>query len=147
MEFNRKDLFTQHLRRMHAPSNIKKIKKTRPKWDARIRDLQSSCYVVKGRPPTKLRCCVSGCGTEFKGGNCWYDRMERIVKHLEQHAGASGGRVQQGNDSLLVGWALRQGIIERNGRVGGFRLCVAGGVSQSIIEEEDEYEYTEGDEE
>jgi hypothetical protein len=69
------------------------------------------------------------------------------VKHLEQHAGASGGRVQQGNDSLLVGWALRQGIIERNGRVGGFRLCVAGGVSQSIIEEEDEYKYMEGNEE
>jgi hypothetical protein len=52
--------------------------------------------------------------------------MEHIGKHLEKAAGASGGRVQQGNDSLLVGWALQQGIIEPNGGVGGFRLVIAG---------------------
>jgi hypothetical protein len=135
---------------MHAPSNVKKTKKTPPKWEAKIRDLQSSCYgtyVVKGHPPRKLRRCVPGCGTEFKGGNCWYDRIEHIVKHLEQPARASGGRVQQGNDSLLIGWALQQRIINPNSRVSRFRLCVASGVSQSIIEEEDEDEYMEGEEE
>lgn len=54
--------------------------------------------------------------------------MEHIGKHLEKAAGASGGsgRIQQGNDSLLVGWALSQGIIEPNSGVGGFRLVIAG---------------------
>jgi len=52
--------------------------------------------------------------------------MEHIGKHLEKAAGASGGRVQQGNDNLLVGWALQQGIVEPNGGVGGFRLVIAG---------------------
>jgi hypothetical protein len=125
-EFNRKDLFTQHLRRMHAPANVKRTKKTTPEWEERIKDLQTSCYVVKRHAPTKLRCCVPACGTEFEGANCWDDRMEHIGKHLEKAAGASGGRVQQGNDSLLVGWALQQGIIEPNGGVGGFRLVIAG---------------------
>jgi len=64
--------------------------------------------------------------------------MEHVGKHLEKAAEASSGRVQQGNDSLLVGWALQQGIIEPNCGVDGFRLCVAGGMSQGTIEEEDE---------
>jgi hypothetical protein len=69
--------------------------------------------------------------------------MEHIGKHLEKAAGANGKiGVQQGNDNLLVGWALQQGIIEPNAG-GGFRLVITGGntkaasTSTAVDDEED----------
>jgi hypothetical protein len=49
VEFNRKDLFTQHLRCMNAPSNVQGTKTLTPEWKERIKNLQSSCYVVNDR--------------------------------------------------------------------------------------------------
>lgn len=47
-EFNRKDIFTQHLRRMHVPSSVKQKKSgADAAWEERHKTLQQTCFVVK----------------------------------------------------------------------------------------------------
>jgi hypothetical protein len=114
-EFNRKDLFTQHLRRMHAPFDVKRKNKKNPDWEERLKELQVSCLRVKRSPPTRLACPMHDCDTLFEGINCWDDHMEHVGKHLEKAAVSTGvGKfsVQQEDDQLLVDWALQEHIIE-----------------------------------
>jgi hypothetical protein len=140
LEFNRKDLFTQHLRSMHAPSSITRAKKTTPDWDweEQIKELQISCLRAKTHAHLKLRCPVEDCGAEFQGEDCWDERMDHVAWHLERAAASLGVEVKQENDELLVSWALQQRIIEPNG-TGGFRLC-DGGQDKVVDEYEDEDE-------
>lgn len=125
-EFNRKDLFTQHLRRMHTPNSVKRnASKRNGEWEERVRLLQTECLVVKREAPGALGCPVRGCETWFEGRGAWDDRMEHVGKHLERGAGEGSGHVDQGDDRYLVSWALREGIVEgKPGVVGEFRLCV-----------------------
>lgn len=136
-EFNRKDLFTQHLRRMHAPFDVKRKNKKNPEWEDEVRALQASCMRVKRLPPRKLACPVQTCdGGMFEGHNCWDERMEHVGKHLEKAALASETakfEVRQEDDELLVDWALTEHIVERTAG-GGFRL---GGQSSGRAEDED----------
>ncbi len=128
-EFNRKDLFTQHLRRMHAPHSVKRMQKKNPEWEERLKDLQASCLRVKRHAPTKLACPLPSCDAVFEGSTCWDDRMEHVGKHLEkaaQSTGANRFEVKQENDELLVNWALREGVIEGVPGKGGWRLVVGG---------------------
>jgi hypothetical protein len=111
-EFNRKDLFTQHLRRMHAPFSAKRQNKKVPDWEDKLKELQISCLRTKRSPPTKLACPVSGCGQIFDTKSCWDERMEHVAKHLEKVA-QTGGVVEQERDHLLVRWAETEKIIER----------------------------------
>lgn len=125
-EFNRKDLFTQHLRRMHAPFSVKRQNKKNAEWEERLKQLQVSCLVVKRHPPTRLACPLTECGMHFEGGGCWDDRMEHVGKHLEKAATALDMDVEQGDDDLLVSWAMAERIIE--GRPGGgFKLALNNG--------------------
>ena len=122
-EFNRKDLFTQHLRRMHVPLPVKRKKAgTDAVWEETIKTLQQTCLKTKRQAPTRLACPV--CGNMFEGNGCWDDRMEHVGKHLESQAQGKCV-VRQGDDGLLVGWALREGIVERRGN-GGYRLVIGG---------------------
>lgn len=128
-EFNRKDLFTQHLRRMHAPFAVKRQNKKNAEWEEKLKELQVSCLVVKRHPPTRLACPVQDCGVVFDGSTCWDERMEHVGKHLERAATTTGMNkvvVEQGDDDLLLGWALREGIIDTK-IGGGFRLLLGGG--------------------
>lgn len=141
-EFNRKDLFTQHLRRMHAPFSVKRMQKKNPDWEEKLKELAVSCLRVKRQAPTRLLCPLQGCGMVFEGPSCWDDRMEHVGKHLEKAAASPGkGEVRQENDGLLVQWAVREGIIESRAGGNGYRLCVAG--RESRVDDED----AEGEEE
>jgi hypothetical protein len=124
-EFNRKDLFTQHLRRMHAPFAVKRQNKTKPEWEERVKELQVSSLRVKRQPPTQLACPLGDCDALFEGYTCWDDRMEHVAKHLEK-AAVSGGMdkfsVEQEDDNFLVNWALTECIIEPKAG-GGYKLC------------------------
>lgn len=128
-EFNRKDLYTQHLRRMHAPFAVKRMNKKNAEWDERVKQLQVSAVRQRRSPPLLLGCPVKGCDTRFEGLSAWDDRMEHVGKHLEKTAsgGSAGGQhaklvVEHERDELLVAWALRERIVER--RPGGeYRLC------------------------
>jgi hypothetical protein len=141
-EFNRKDLFTQHLRRMHAPFAVKRQQKKNPDWEEKLKELAVSCLRVKRQAPTRLNCPLPACGAVFEGLTCWDDRMEHVGKHLEKVAAVGkGAEIRQENDALLVQWALREGIIEAKQGGNGYRLCSGG--RESRVDDED----AEGEEE
>lgn len=120
-EFNRKDLFTQHLRRMHAPFAIKKAiakgeSKLQLEWETHVKDMQSSCLVTRRQPPQRSACPKPDCSNVFEGAGSWDDWTEHVGRHMEK---GEAGRL--GVDKLLAKWALDQGIIERK-EDGEYRL-------------------------
>ncbi|KAF5021862.1 hypothetical protein F66182_6089 [Fusarium sp. NRRL 66182] len=125
-EFNRKDLFTQHLRRMHAPFQIKRAiakgdSKLQSEWDTHVKDMQQSCLVQRRLPPQRSACPKQGCQSIFEGPSSWDEWTEHVGRHMEK---GEGGRL--GVDSLLAQWALDEGIIERKAD-GEYRLSASNG--------------------
>ncbi|KAI2781402.1 hypothetical protein F4815DRAFT_444185 [Daldinia loculata] len=113
--FNRKDLYTQHLRRMHIPATLKKNVKQRkpsPEWEARERAHQEEAKRTRCNLPTHMQCPAIGCSARFDGTNAWDDRMEHVAKHLEKAATGSEPPIEFGgeNDKTLVDWATRAEI-------------------------------------
>ncbi|KAI0885648.1 uncharacterized protein GGS22DRAFT_161508 [Annulohypoxylon maeteangense] len=126
--FNRKDLYTQHLRRMHIPPNLKKQVKQRkpaPEWELRERTHQDEAKRTRCNLPIHMRCPAFGCGARFDGPNAWDDRMEHVAKHLEKAVTGSEQPIEFGgeHDNTLIDWATRAdiAIIER-GDKGKWRL-------------------------
>jgi len=120
-EFNRKDLFTQHLRRMHAPFAIKKSlsmvdNKTLAEWESRVKEMQQSCLVQRRHPPQLSACPKSDCQSVFEGPGSWDEWTEHVGRHMEKNEGQ-----RLGVDRHLAKWALEEGIIERDER-GEYRL-------------------------
>ncbi|KAI1121917.1 hypothetical protein F5Y10DRAFT_255254 [Nemania abortiva] len=127
-EFNRKDLFTQHLRRMHAPFAIKKAlakgdSKLQVEWETHVKDMQQSCLVTRRRPPQSSACPKPDCASIFEGPTSWDEWTEHVGRHMEK-----GEADRLGVDRLLAKWALEEGIIERK-EDGEYRLCSGNGNS------------------
>ncbi|GAW16284.1 hypothetical protein ANO14919_057070 [Xylariales sp. No.14919] len=127
-EFNRKDLFTQHLRRMHAPFAIKKAlakgdSKLQVEWETHVKDMQQSCLVTRRRPPQSSACPKPDCASIFEGPTSWDEWTEHVGRHMEK-----GEADRLGVDRLLAKWALEEGIIERK-EDGEYRLCSGNGSS------------------
>lgn len=121
-EFNRKDLFTQHLRRMHAPFAIKKSiakgdSKLHNDWESHVKGMQISCLVTRREPPQHVACPRADCNKEFEGHIAWDEWTEHVGRHMEK-----GDGLQIGVDTLLAKWALKEGIIERLDN-GNYRFC------------------------
>ncbi|KAI1657372.1 hypothetical protein F4813DRAFT_87347 [Daldinia decipiens] len=121
-EFNRKDLFTQHLRRMHAPFAIKKAlakgdSKLQLDWETHVKDMQQTCLVTRRQPPQRSSCPKSDCASVFEGPTSWDEWTEHVGRHMEK---GEAGRLSV--DRLLAKWALEEGIIERRDD-GEYRLC------------------------
>ncbi|KAK4244607.1 hypothetical protein C7999DRAFT_17150 [Corynascus novoguineensis] len=121
-EFNRKDLFTQHLRRMHAPFAIKKSiskgdSKLQSEWDAHVKEMQTTCLVTRRQPPQRSACPKPDCQSVFEGPGSWDEWTEHVGRHMEK-----GEASRMGIDRLLAKWALDEGIIEDLGD-GEYRLC------------------------
>lgn len=144
-EFNRKDLFTQHLKRMHAPVGVKPGKPSQKisqrEWDDEIKKLQDSSKIMKRLPPKELRCCVDTCAGRFDGSNAWDDMMEHVAKHLEASANATldgedSEAVDMGNDELLVEWAIDVGILTRQGGNDRVRFAAEGEVREAKVKRE-----------
>jgi hypothetical protein len=137
-EFNRKDLFTQHLRRMHAPLQIKRSASTMAtkseadatlqiEWDTHVKTMQRECLVTRRLPPQKVECPKPACGSKFEGGAAWDEWTEHVGRHLEKSEAAN-----LEVDAMLVEWALKEGIVETGGTRGGYRLAAGvGGVESS----------------
>lgn len=111
-EFNRKDLFTQHLRRMHAPFAIKKAltkgdSKLQSDWENHVKEMQVSCLVTRREPPQHVSCPKPDCLKEFEGHIAWDEWTEHVGRHMEK-----GDGLKIGLDRLLAKWALEEGIIE-----------------------------------
>ncbi|KAG7116832.1 hypothetical protein HYQ44_006459 [Verticillium longisporum] len=113
--FNRKDLYTQHVRRMHVPPPIAKalrLRKPTPEWDDRLREMQTEAERRRCELPTHMQCPASGCDMVFSGANAWDERMEHVAKHLEK---ASEGREPMlsfggDGDPTLTNWAASPGV-------------------------------------
>ncbi|KAJ4423642.1 hypothetical protein N0V82_001665 [Gnomoniopsis sp. IMI 355080] len=97
--FNRKDLYTQHLRRMHTPVHVQKAAKaskkasssssstaTTAEWDEQVKDFQSSALRERCQLPTFMLCPAPRCTQSFSGADAWDQRMEHVARHLERAA-------------------------------------------------------------
>ncbi|KAF2626861.1 hypothetical protein BU25DRAFT_74001 [Macroventuria anomochaeta] len=84
-DFNRKDLFTQHLRRMHAAhgSGARHMKE-HPINEDNIQEHQTRCYLQLRCAPQQSICPFSGCDRDFIGPTSWEERMEHVGRHLEK---------------------------------------------------------------
>ncbi|KAI9657200.1 MAG: hypothetical protein M1829_006946 [Trizodia sp. TS-e1964] len=110
-DFNRKDLFTQHLRRMHLPKS--QTPAQTQKWEEQLPSLHDRCFVTTRQPPQASRCIVDGCSASFSGPNSWEERMEHVGRHYELACMAEEalGTANGIGDQDLLAWAVAEGVI------------------------------------
>ncbi|KAJ5765982.1 uncharacterized protein N7511_003598 [Penicillium nucicola] len=111
-DFNRKDLFTQHQRRMHAP--WRQTDRRRAPTDAEhgafesgLEQVQNRCWHRVRQPPPHSRCGF--CGECFSGINSWDARMEHVGRHFERQDPAFSE--EEAEDMALREWGLTEGIL------------------------------------
>ncbi|OOF91559.1 hypothetical protein ASPCADRAFT_210921 [Aspergillus carbonarius ITEM 5010] len=110
-DFNRKDLFTQHQRRMHAPwvgRNRKhpENEKERDEFEQSLEAVRARCWHEQRKPPSESRCGF--CGQHFTGARSWNERMEHVGRHYEK-----GDAQYEAEDTLLRQWALEEDLIRQ----------------------------------
>ena len=119
-DFNRKDLFTQHYRRMHTPWGSGKLPDTKAQQDFEnsLKRVQEQCWNDERAPPQKTTCGF--CRQIFVGNSAWDERMEHVGKHYEAIAKGTfkAEDMQEEEDEHLRQWALQEGIIEDHGQSG-----------------------------
>ncbi|KAF4457977.1 c2h2 finger [Fusarium albosuccineum] len=127
--FRRKDLFTQHIRRMHAPEAVakagKKDKNLPADWVAKEKAMQTAAARQRCELPTHMRCPAEGCRLEFNNHQkTWDNRMEHVAIHLERAANNEEPPVVFGGvgDEALTDWASSVQVIEW-GVMGGWKMC------------------------
>lgn len=122
--FNRKDLYTQHLRRMHAPSGVKRSSSKASKaattttmgsesdWEDEIKAHQSHAHRERCKLPTQMDCPANHCEHSFVGVDAWDQRMEHVAKHLEKAATGAEDPVVFGGpaDPTLMAWVTRPDV-------------------------------------
>ena len=114
-DFNRKDLFTQHQRRMHAPWPQSKTPSQQSKEDFEhsLEAVRERCWHENRLAPQQSVCGF--CGRVFDGPSSWEERMEHVGKHYEKGDG------EEKEDDELREWAAKEGLIHRVGK-GRWRL-------------------------
>jgi hypothetical protein len=118
-DFNRKDLFTQHHRRMHKPESgpgsgvFAPGSENSADWKAfedTLESVRQRCWVEKRKPPQRSTCGF--CGRVFEGEGSWNDRMEHVGGHFSRDVIDSK---EEREDEDLTNWALQEGIIKDAG--------------------------------
>lgn len=137
-EFDRKDLFTQHMKRMHAPNN-NASRAEKQAFENGIEAAQNRCHQELRDAPSGTICpyCPE---VTFES---WDDRIEHVGKHLEKEDVEAG---QGFEDPLLRQWMQDQGFIQWT-RNSGFKLAENGKKKKraSTIKQEEGLEDAEGD--
>ncbi|KAJ4022313.1 hypothetical protein NW752_000484 [Fusarium irregulare] len=128
--FRRKDLYTQHIRRMHAPPEVAqadKRDKTFPlDWMIKEKALQDKAFRQRCQLPQYMCCPAKGCMTVFDNGpRTWDNRMEHVAIHLDRAAKSEEPPILFGgdNDKALTDWASQPDVrvIRSNGV--GWETC------------------------
>jgi len=88
-DFNRKDLFTQHLRRMHRNDPLTASTYTNDDGEEEISEAallahQERCYLILRVNPADSTCLFIGCKQTFHGEGSWEERMEHVGSHMEK---------------------------------------------------------------
>ncbi|KAL2367904.1 hypothetical protein RJ035_000582 [Blastomyces gilchristii] len=107
-DFNRKDLFTQHQRRMHSPwassNRVSPSKQEQDAFDKSLEKVRKRCWIERRKAPRRSICTF--CGREFSGTYCWDDRMEHVGKHYGKRD------VETCEDVALREWAVQEGVLK-----------------------------------
>ncbi|KAI9869002.1 MAG: hypothetical protein M1813_002825 [Trichoglossum hirsutum] len=115
--FNRKDLFTQHLRRMHLPkatpqqsggSPMNRTAAQTAASEQQLPEIWKRCYKVRREAPMSSTCGY--CGKRFQGPGSWDDRMEHVGHHYENSREPVNPSDWK-EDKELVQWMLHEGLI------------------------------------
>ena len=103
--FNRKDLYTQHARRMHQPDS--RGKKGTQQWERQLEAMQKRAFRKRCELPREMYCPAFNCNQRFLGEKAWDERMEHVARHLELAASGKEHPVSFGglNDLTLANWA------------------------------------------
>ena len=105
-DFNRKDLFVQHVRRMHGPPKAAPAA-AHAAFRPTVAAAAQRCFVPLRTLPPEARCgfCAD---MVFRGPNAWEARMEHVGKHLEAGAAAAAWV----EDVPLREWLVAEGLVE-----------------------------------
>ncbi|MCJ1410336.1 hypothetical protein MMC19_004421 [Ptychographa xylographoides] len=121
-DFNRKDLFTQHLRRMHFPSTSSRTESQQVSATS-LDTVSARCWIGIRKPPSHSVCgyCADDGSQEttFSGEGSWETRMEHVGRHLESGRGQKDGWRE---DVGLRQWMVKEGLVEEV-LSGTFRLA------------------------
>ncbi|OBT60459.1 hypothetical protein VE03_10123 [Pseudogymnoascus sp. 23342-1-I1] len=115
--FNRKDLFAQHLRRIH--------------YSEADDDVQKQKHLEGGKRMGKalikeVRCPVPGCEVSWEGETAWDKRMNHVAMHWERVAKETeeGGWDESGGG--LLEWAVKESVVTAAvGGIGWRLVCDA----------------------
>ncbi|KAF4991207.1 hypothetical protein FGRMN_7969 [Fusarium graminum] len=128
--FRRKDLYTQHIRRMHAPPEVvsadKKDKNFPATWLVQEKKLQEGARRQRCKLPNFMCCPAKGCTTVFDNGlKTWDNRMEHVAVHLERAANNEEPPVVFGgvNDAALTEWASQPDVRVIEPTSKGWEMC------------------------
>jgi hypothetical protein len=127
--FNRKDLYTQHIRRMHsniAGQSTTDYKGADARSDFMVKRMQEDALRIRCRLPTWMPCPVKTCDKSFRGSNAWDERMEHVAQqHFENAATGKELPVEFGglHDYVLTEWAQRPEIRIVKQTDMGWELC------------------------
>ncbi|KAL8842743.1 MAG: hypothetical protein Q9170_000399 [Blastenia crenularia] len=155
-DFNRKDLFTQHIRRMHGP-NSSASRSVKDNFETGLEAIRRRCWIPLRDSPPKSICgyCAPHSSRSpetaatasktipmvFSGKGSWDERMEHVGRHLEKED--PGFEVE---DSELREWMVGEGLVVRErGRyvvvgLNGRRRSGRGGVKDGADGDEREGE-------
>ncbi|KAJ5453973.1 uncharacterized protein N7458_004929 [Penicillium daleae] len=111
-DFNRKDLFTQHQRRMHAPwlqAGQRRIPTDaeHTEFEAGLEEVRQRCWHGLRTLPQRSHCGF--CKEIFSGEGSWDARMEHVGRHFEREERQALGHEEE--DLALRAWGLREGIL------------------------------------
>ena len=123
-DFNRKDLFIQHVRRMHPIDDVKTVKSkaSRPKTAKNDPEEQAmaaialKCFRCIRSPPEQSGCLF--CDAVFKGPCTWDERLEHIGRHMDTTKKENEAPVdprEWQEDPVLQKWLEHEGLIVGNG--------------------------------
>ncbi|KAJ5233122.1 hypothetical protein N7468_006078 [Penicillium chermesinum] len=128
-DFNRKDLFTQHQRRIHAPWQQPGRRRApsedeQAAFEAGLEQVRQRCWHELRQPPLHSQCVF--CQEVFSGEGSWDARMEHVGRHVERDDPQTLSHANE--DVLLREWGLREGILQLVD--GQFRLASLGGIGR-----------------
>lgn len=121
-DFNRKDLFTQHQRRMHAPWLRSNRRRTATEaestaFEESLDEVRQRCWHQLRHPPHQSHCGF--CRELFVGSGSWDARMEHVGRHFEREDRLG----EELEDLSLREWGLREGVLTLVG--GECRLAIS----------------------
>lgn len=143
-DFDRKDLFTQHLKRMHSPaSSASRAEKT--KYEALIETIQTRCHRRLREPPINTICPYC---THHPAFESWDDRIEHVGKHLER---GDINKNTEREDIALREWLREGGYLVRKEGAQEWKLLDSGKKRkkqrEEVADEEDGERDADGEEE